>query len=250
MQKKDFNKVKGKINHHIKKITTFKTRHKVFLAVFILLLIILGIDYYNNGLTHYLFSSDTKELSKSIQSFGLIGPLIFIFLVTLEVIIAPIPGIILYITGGAIFGWFWGAILTLTGNMIGAALCFYLAKYLGREFVEKNVGNDKMEIFDKYAIKYGGYAIFFLRINPITSSDFVSYASGFANIRFRDFFLGTFLGLLPLSFAQTYFGYELINISPAVYWLFVILSLAYFFGMIYILYSKVLKEKYKNILKK
>lgn len=256
MQKKDFNKIDEKLKKNLKEnigkvknIVTFKTKHWIFFSIIAIIAGLMVYSYHQEGIANSFLKSDTSALSETIKDLGIVGIFVFVFLVVLEVLLAPIPGFILYITGGVVYGWIWGAVLTLVANMIGATLCFYLAKSLGREFVEKKVDTEKMKIFDKYALRFGGYAVFFLRINPFTSSDIVSYASGFANIRFRDFFLGTFLGLLPLSFAQTYFGYAL-SFSPTIYWIFVILSIIYFVAMIYLLYSKVIKESYKNLIKR
>ncbi len=229
MQRKDIRQIREKIKSKI------GVRHKVFFIALLLIIAILFLDYLLGGVTHYLFSRDIHELSAIIGGFGIIGPIIFVLFVILEVMIAPIPGFILYVTGAAIFGWFLGGVLVLVGNMIGAALCFYLAKYLGRDYIESKISRKNMEIFDKYSDKYGGYAVFFLRINPFTSSDIVSYAAGFSNMPFRDFFLGTLFGLMPLAFIQTYFGNTLISLSPVLYWIFLGLSLAYFFGMICLL---------------
>lgn len=212
-------------------------RYRVFLISLLILSLVLFIDYLIGGVSHYLFARDVHELGLIIESFGLIGPVIFIIFVILEVMLAPIPGFILYVTGAAIFGWIWGAVLVLVGNMIGATLCFYLAKYLGRDYIELKISKRRIDIFDKYSDKYGGYAIFFLRINPFTSSDVVSYAAGFSNMPYKDFFLGTLLGIAPLAFIQTYFGNTLLDLSPKFYWIFLGLSLAYFFAMIYLIYA-------------
>ncbi|MBR9690642.1 TVP38/TMEM64 family protein [Candidatus Woesearchaeota archaeon] len=218
----------------VKKI--YKPRHTFFFISFALILSLLLIDFFRGEITHYLFFSDVNGVSSIIQNFGVIAPLIFVIIVTLEVMIAPIPGFIIYITGGVLFGWFLGGLLTLTANMIGASFAFFLANYLGREYVEKKVSDKKWHKFDRYAEKYGGYAIFFLRINPFTSSDIFSYLAGFSKMRFRSFFLGTFFGLLPLSFLQTYFGKSLVEASPLLYWVFLIVSVLYLAGTIWLIY--------------
>ena len=228
MQRKDI--------RDIEKIIRAKIKKRIFFIFLFIIIAILAIDYSLSGITHYFFSRNINELSGLIQSYGILGSIVFVFLIIIKVMIAPMPGLILYVTGAALYGWFLGAILVLIGNMIGATLCFYLAKYLGREYLETKISKKKIEKFDGYTEKYGGYALFFLRINPLTSSDIISYIAGFSKIRFRNFFLGTLIGLLPLSFAQTYFGSILITLSPVFYWLILGLSLLYIVIMIYLFF--------------
>lgn len=222
---------------NLEKLIMSKIRNRLFFTILILIIVLLSLDYFLGGVTHYLFSRNINDLSAVIQSFGLLGAIIFVLLITIKVMIAPMPGLVLYVTGAALYGWFFGAILVLIGNMIGATLCFYLAKYLGREYLEAKISKRKIEKFDKYTERYGGYALFFLRINPLTSSDIISYVAGFSKIRFRDFFLGTLFGLIPLSFAQTYFGSIIISMSPWVYWIILGLSFLYIVVMLYLIYA-------------
>lgn len=226
-----------------------KVKKRIFLILLMMVIALITADYFLGGITHYFFSRNINDLSNVIQGFGFFGWVFFVLLITIKVMIAPMPGLILYVTGAAIYGWFLGAILVLIGNMIGATLCFYLAKYLGREYLETKISKKKIEKFDVYTEKYGGYALFFLRVNPLTSSDIISYVAGFSKIRFRNFFLGTFIGLLPLSFAQTYFGSIIINLSPWVYWLIFALSILYIVIMVYLFILATHKnkiEKYKS----
>jgi uncharacterized membrane protein YdjX (TVP38/TMEM64 family) len=240
LQKKDIG--------NIQKLIKAKIRNRLFFIVLIIIISLLVIDYFLGGITHYFFSRNINELSDVIQGFGILGAAIFVLLITIKVMIAPMPGLILYVTGAALYGWFLGAILVLIGNMIGATLCFYLAKYLGRDYLEAKISRKKIEKFDMYTEKYGGYALFFLRINPLTSSDIISYVAGFSKIRFRNFFLGTLFGLIPLSFAQTYFGSIIINLSPWVYWLILGLSLLYVIVMVYLIFLA-MKDKKKSSVK-
>ena len=214
-----------------------KTRHKIFFYCLIVIIIFLIIDFIRGGITNSILSSDINKLSEIIQWFGILGPIFFILLVTIEVMVAPIPGFIFFVTGGVLFGWFWGAVLTLIGNLIGASLAFLLAKYLGRDYIKRKINSKKLTQFDKYTDRFGGYGIFLLRVNPFTSSDVFSYMAGFFKIPYKDFILGTFFGLLPLSFIQTYFGKTLIDSSPVFYWLFLIMSLLYFVGAFYVIYK-------------
>lgn len=220
-----------------------KIRHILFLIVFCIIILILIMDYLNLGITYLVIHSDVSALSSKIDSYGIIGYLLFISIVAVEVMLAPIPGFILYVTGAVLFGWKVGGILTILGNMIGATLAFYLANYMGREYVEHKVKEKKWDLFDRYAHKYGGYAIFFLRINPFTSSDIFSYLAGFSKMPFKDFFWGTFFGLLPLSFAQTYFGESVVDSMPTLYWVSLGFSILYLIAAVYFLYIGWFKNK-------
>lgn len=213
-----------------------KLKHHIFFIILIVLTILLLIDFFTDGITHSIIYSDVNDLYNTFYTLGFLGPVVFVLLVAIEVMLAPIPGFIFYVTGAVLFGWIWGGVLTLVGNMIGSTFAFYLANCLGRDYVEKKMSEKKLHLFDKYADRFGGWAIFLLRINPFTSSDIFSYTAGLSKMPFKDFFLGTLLGLLPLSFAQTYFGENIIEASSQFYWLFLCISIVYFFATIYFIY--------------
>ena len=114
------------VNPKTKAITNF--------AIFILILIALIILLWNPLME--IFSNPDK-IRNYIKSFGIFAPLIFIGIVILQVLFAPIPGQVAGIAGGYIFGVYLGILYSMIGLIIGSFIVFYLARKFGRTFVEK-----------------------------------------------------------------------------------------------------------------
>src|SRR3954465_442158 len=98
----------------------------------------IGWSYASGGIFRVLVASGTAEekvfaLRAFFDGFGMAAPLAYVGLVILEVVIAPIPGTMLYAPGGVIFGGFWGGALSLLGNVIGAGIaCQLMRLFIGR----------------------------------------------------------------------------------------------------------------------
>ncbi len=210
-----------------KGFTNFIKKHWLFLSI-IISIIVLGLySYFHEGVIFSLINGNPKKTLDFINSFGIFAWLIFVLLVIFEVILAPIPPLVLYIIAGLLFGGFLGGVLTLFGNSIGAFIDFKIARKFGKSSVEKNL-NRKLKIkFDKFFEKYGSISIFLLRINPLTTSDLVSYLSGLTQIKTWKFLLATTLGLIPMIFLQTYLGDILIKDNPLLLGVTVAISILY-----------------------
>jgi uncharacterized membrane protein YdjX (TVP38/TMEM64 family) len=203
-------------------------RYKWLILILVLIIGFLVQSYISEGFVHSLTNNDVDALVLTVQSYGGYGLLAYLILVILEVIVAPIPGLALYAAGGILFGAFWGGLIATAGNLIGAGICFKIAEKWGRKRFEKNVDKKKLDRFNRYADKYGVLAMFFLRINPFTSSDIFSYVAGFTRMKFRNFLFGTFLGLTPLVFINSYIGFEFVKGNSLLYLLFLLLCVVYF----------------------
>src|SRR4029078_4425984 len=100
-------------------------------------------SYAEHGLAYAVFSGDLsaaekiKRLQDFFQSLGVAAPLAYVGLVAGEVILAPLPGAMLYAPGGIIFGGFWGGLLSLAGNVVGAGIACQIMRTLGRSYVER-----------------------------------------------------------------------------------------------------------------
>ena len=121
-------------------------------------------------------------------------------------IIAPLPAFLVTFANAALFGWVWGALLSWTSAMAGAALCFAIARLLGREATEKLTTKLALSEIDLFFQQYGKHTILIARLLPFVSFDIVSYAAGLTSISFSSFFLATGLGQLPATLIYSYAG--------------------------------------------
>ncbi|MBI4641485.1 MAG: TVP38/TMEM64 family protein [Candidatus Tectomicrobia bacterium] len=141
------------------------------------------------------------------------APPLFILLYAVGCVVA-IPGSILTIVAGGIFGTLWGGIYTVMASNLGAGLAFFMAKLLGREFVE-SFTRGRLKAFDEEAAKHGLRVIFTLRLIPLFPFNAINFGAGLSGIRYRDFLIGSIFGMLPGTFIYTYFADSLINGDPA-----------------------------------
>lgn len=149
---------------------------------------------------------DVDTIKGYILSFGIWAPIVSFLLMLLQSVIAPLPAFLITFSNAALFGWVKGALLSWSSAMAGAALCFFLANFLGRSFVEKLTSRLALENVDAFFEEYGQYTILIARLLPFVSFDIVSYAAGLTAMGFRSFFWATGLGQLPATLIYSYAG--------------------------------------------
>ncbi|CED93686.1 TVP38/TMEM64 inner membrane protein YdjZ [Romboutsia ilealis] len=157
-------------------------------------------------MTSYLVKLDMEGLKEYILSFGIWGPVVSFLLMILQSVAAPLPAFVITFANAALFGWVYGAILSWTSAMAGAAICFYIAKFLGRNTVENLTSKFALDEVDKFFVKYGKHTILIARLLPFMSFDLVSYAAGLTSMSFASFFIATGIGQLPATIVYSYVG--------------------------------------------
>lgn len=90
--------------------------------------------------------------------------------------------------------------------MAGAAVCFYIARILGRDVVEKLTSKAGLQQIDVFFEKHGRMSILIARLLPFISFDIVSYAAGLTSMSFGSFFVATGIGQLPATIVYSYVG--------------------------------------------
>lgn len=200
-------------------------------------------SYFTKGIIYSTINSDVDSVVNTVNSFGFWAYFVFVLLVILECVLAPIPPLVLYIAGGILFGAFFGGILTLFGNILGAGIDFFIARRYARGLVEKKVDTKLRIKFDDFSQKYGGFAIFLLRVNPLTTSDLVSYLAGLSKIKAKSFLIWTTAGLIPMIFLQTYLGEYFIKQNPILYAIVIALSVFYLVLFLYLIVKTFSKKK-------
>ncbi|MGL5243993.1 MAG: TVP38/TMEM64 family protein [Sarcina sp.] len=179
----------------------------------VIILIIIGVYLFIpsvnrkiNEMVFYLSNMNIEMLKEYILSFGIWAPITSFTLMVLQAVLAPIPAFIITLSNAAIFGWIKGAILSWSSAMAGAALCYYIAKFLGRDVVEKLTSKFALKDIDGFFKKYGKHTILIARLLPFVPFDIVSYAAGLTSMSFWSFFIATGIGQLPATIVYSYVG--------------------------------------------
>ncbi|MEZ6042916.1 MAG: VTT domain-containing protein [Planctomycetaceae bacterium] len=204
-----------------------------------------GYSWLTGGIVSQLFgaadsAADKLELLKQwIQSYGLLAPVIYVVFVIVEVVIAPIPGLMLYAPGGLLFGTLWGGFLSTLGNAAGAGIACALARRLAAWFESTQQGNflrtPQAQKLRVGLTEQGPKLIFALRLNPLTSSDLVSYAAGLAGVRTWHVVVATGLGMAPLCFLQSWLSDSVFHALPQLFYPFLIAATVYMVVVVRIL---------------
>jgi uncharacterized membrane protein YdjX (TVP38/TMEM64 family) len=155
-----------------------------------------------------------EQLRNVVAAWGPLAPVVYTLVVVIEVVVAPIPGALLYAPGGAIFGGFMGGTLSLVGNVIGAALCCVLGSMIGERIVGRQSQSPQFARYQERLAARGLWVVLLLRANPLTSSDLVSYAAGIASVPPWKVAVGTLFGLAPLCYLQAYFAERVFTLIP------------------------------------
>lgn len=165
-----------------------------------------SVNAYVNQVASVLGSANVDTVVAFIRSYGAYAMAFSFALMVFQSVIAPLPAFLITFANAAIFGWWQGAILSWTSSMAGAALCFYLARALGRDTVEKYAGKGALASVEGYFEKYGSRTILICRLLPFVSFDAISYFAGLTPIKFWPFFIATGVGQLPATIIYSYVG--------------------------------------------
>jgi uncharacterized membrane protein YdjX (TVP38/TMEM64 family) len=152
---------------------------------------------------------DGAQLRDQITRLGVWGPVAVVALMTLAILVSPIPSAPIAMAAGAVYGHWWGTLYVLVGSEVGAIAAFWIARLLGRATLHRWFG-EKLEVglFGSQNALTG--IVFVTRLMPFISFDIVSYAAGLTVLKFWRFALATLAGIVPASFLLAHFGGALI----------------------------------------
>jgi len=189
-------------------------------------------SYATGGVLAVLLDGDLGATEKidavriAFETWGPLAPVVYVLFVTIEVVIAPIPGTMLYAPGGVIFGGWLGGFCALVGNVLGAGIACGLMRTLDKNlFGHRDRG--LLARYEPLLERRGVWIIFLLRVNPLTSTDLVSYAAGMSRMPIWKVMLGTAMGMAPLCFVQAHLAAELLSIFPKLIYPLLVACAAY-----------------------
>jgi uncharacterized membrane protein YdjX (TVP38/TMEM64 family) len=148
---------------------------------------------------------DLAALEQWVQSAGLAAPLLFMLVYAIAAVFF-LPGSVLTLAGGALFGPVLGTFYNLTGATLGALLAFLVARYLASDWVAQRAGGRLKQLIAGVEAE-GWRFVAFTRLVPLFPFNLLNYALGLTRIRLWHYLLATYVCMLPGAFAYTYLGY-------------------------------------------
>mgnify|MGYP000873541916 CR=1 FL=1 len=165
-----------------------------------------AVNSFVNSVFDMFASGDFAVVRDFISKYGTYAMIVSACLMIFQSIIAPLPAFLITFANANLFGWWQGAILSWSSAMAGSALCFYIARILGRDITEKLTSKAGLGQIDEFFEKYGKHSIIIARLLPFISFDIVSYAAGLTSMKFWPFFIATGIGQLPATIIYSYVG--------------------------------------------
>jgi uncharacterized membrane protein YdjX (TVP38/TMEM64 family) len=140
-----------------------------------------------------------------VERLGALGPAAFVAGYVLATV-AFVPGSLLTIAAGALFGLAGGIALTLLAATLGATAAFLVARHLARGAVERRLaGSPRFAAVDRAVAEDGLRTVFLLRLSPLFPFNLLNYGLGLTRVRLRDFVLAS-AGMLPGTALYVYYG--------------------------------------------
>lgn len=152
---------------------------------------------------YILFRDELQEWIETdvadwIEQLGPWGPIAYIAFFAGSMLFAPIPTAPAPIIAATVFGGALGFLYTLTGTAIGSAVCFWLARTLGRPMLRRLMSQGAVDKVDELGERLGLRLLIVLRLFPIAGVDYVSYAAGLTQMRFGIYIVVSVLASAPI----------------------------------------------------
>lgn len=140
-----------------------------------------------------------------IDSLGAVGAIAFILLYIIATV-AFLPGSILTLGAGVVFGVVLGSFYVFIGATLGATAAFLVGRYFARSWVAKKIeGNNKFRAIDEAVGKEGLKIVLLTRLSPIFPFNLLNYAYGITGVSLKDYIIGS-VGMIPGTIMYVYIG--------------------------------------------
>ena len=170
-----------------------------------------------------------------VGSLGALGPIVFIAGYILATV-AFVPGSLLTLAAGALFGLVRGTLFVFVGASIGATVAFLVARHLVRQLVVRRLAdNARFRAVDDAIAREGRRIVFLIRLSPLFPFNVTNYALGLTSIGVRDYVIAC-IGMLPGTLLYVYYGRLIGDVARAVsgariereagYWVFLVVGLS------------------------
>jgi uncharacterized membrane protein YdjX (TVP38/TMEM64 family) len=173
-----------------------------WLVAGIVVLILIALVWF--GPQIWQLAQNEEALAAWVASLGWLGPVALVALNAIQIVVAPIPGYVVQLAAGFLFGPFWGGVWSSIGLLLGFSIAFWLARYYGRPLVGRLVGDERLAQWEHVGHSTSTVVWFVLLLSPI--GDLPYFLAGLARVSFVKIFLLTLLIRVPSTFVVAAVG--------------------------------------------
>jgi len=155
---------------------------------------------------HLPLLTDAERLRSFIRQFGIAGPLVLIALQALQVVAAPVPGQVLAVAAGYLYGAWAGTLYNMVGITIGSTVAFWLSRRYGRSYVESIVHEDALARFDGIDDDHARLALLVVFLVPGLPDDVICFFGGLTRLPLWQLVALAVVGRAPAFFLVNVIG--------------------------------------------
>ena len=147
-----------------------------------------------------------KQALDWVGRLGPWGPVIFIVLYVVATVLF-VPGSVLTLGAGAVFGVVWGSIYVSVAATLGATCAFLVGRYLARDAIARKIeGNERFAAIDKSVENEGWKIVGLTRLSPVFPFRLLNYAFGITRVKVGHYILASWIGMMPGTVMYVYLG--------------------------------------------
>jgi uncharacterized membrane protein YdjX (TVP38/TMEM64 family) len=147
-----------------------------------------------------------RQTLASIAGLGPWGPVLFV-LVYIAATVLFLPGSILTLGAGFVFGVVKGSVVVSVSATLGATAAFLVGRYLARDWVARKIeGNPRFRAIDEAVAHEGWKIVGLTRLSPVFPFNLLNYAFGLTRVSLRDYFFASWIGMMPGTVMYVYLG--------------------------------------------
>ncbi|BAY15808.1 hypothetical protein NIES21_16270 [Anabaenopsis circularis NIES-21] len=191
----------------------WRNSSKLFLAILAIITVAIAILFHPESALAQTAAPTTsfnpqvilRNALQWIESLGTVGALAFIGLYIIATV-AFLPGSIITLGAGVVFGVVWGSLYVFVGATLGATAAFLVGRYLARGWVANKIANNQnFAAIDRAVSREGLKIVLLTRLSPIFPFNLLNYAFGVTGVSLKDYFIGS-VGMIPGTIMYVYIG--------------------------------------------
>jgi uncharacterized membrane protein YdjX (TVP38/TMEM64 family) len=186
-------------------------RRALFLASALLLALPIIVMVQSGAAQRVFSAASPDEAAAVLRGFGLWTPFVSVVLMVLQSVLAPLPGSLVAAANGAIYGVWWGTLLSWIGGMAGGLVTYALGRWFGGVLTQRWEETSFWQQLTDVSASRGFWIVLIARMTPIVSLDFIGYLAGIARMPLPSYTLANAIGIIPGMLAYALIGSELIQ---------------------------------------